>query len=193
MSDNLGGMFSPPTKADRAAGLRGLGAARRPDTAVPLVPAAPVRAFDPSARSTVIPIGTETTIRQLRPEPAESADYAAVYLGQRVHERLSAYCRRRGRRRPAPSFTSVVLDAVEQSHDRLPELFTVESPVQEGPLFARKRPRRRVLTEPQVQVTLKPGRDNVAVLDRLAAEHGQNRSSFVQRVLDAYLPAGRRR
>lgn len=186
--DDLGSAFAPPSTADRAAGLRGLAGGRRPGTVqelrpVVVAPPAPVVAPQELHRAVVLPAGHQV---ELTREGAD--DYAVVYLGQRVHRRLGAFCQRRARKRRAPSFTSVVLDAVEALHDRLPDLFAVPADPEGGSLFARRRPLRRVLVEPQVQVTLKPGRDNVAVLDRLARECGQSRSALVDRVLDEFLP-----
>jgi hypothetical protein len=127
---------------------------------------------------------------------------AMVYLDPDTHERLKRYIEdemrriRRGRPRgavasPRPTFTTVTLRAIEEMQPLLAGLFAAPE-VESAGLFTlpvRTAAGRRQLTGPQASVRLQPGEANVGVLDKLAEDHGVNRSEFVDTVLQAWLPA----
>ena len=105
-----------------------------------------------------------------------------VYLGLSVRERLRSGAGDR-------TFTEVVLAALDSSYGRLNERFSEPAPPA-GSMFAgRGRPRTRRNREARVQDTLRPLRDDIAVIDRLVAEvNAPSRSALIDAALDEYLP-----
>jgi hypothetical protein len=201
----LGGAFAPP---DRTAGIAPPPPRTVPDPAPQQQWAAPQQPVQqpvqqPAAGSAVPAAGGPVDARFAGDAPQRlSPDTAVVYLTQDVHARLKRYveaARRRpavrdaaGRVLPRPSFTSVVLEAVQAEHARL-EQIVGPAEVPATSLFTPRRPQRRVLAGLQVQVTLTPGRDNVEVLDGLATGCDVSRSALVDAVLDVWLPQSRRK
>lgn len=122
------------------------------------------------------------------PDPAKGRvdpNTAVVYIDKPVHTRLKRW----KLRHEGLSFNDAVLEATDAAMPVLAALFPTQTPRGGGSVFpARRQRQRRVLSVPQVQVTLRPGRDAVAILDRLAEEVGVNRSEFVNRVLHEWLP-----
>jgi hypothetical protein len=185
----LGGAFAAP---DRTGGIGPPAARRVPEQLTPV-----------QEGLALAPGGAVADARFAAGAPQRVApDRAVVYLTQGVHARLKRYvegerrkpARRdaRGRLMPKPSYTSVVLEAVEAEHARLAEIVGNEQAPATS-LFAPREPQRRVHGELQVQVTLTPGAANVGVLDGLVKGLGTSRSALVDQVLDVWLPQSRRR
>jgi hypothetical protein len=105
-----------------------------------------------------------------------------VYLGLSVRERLRAGA-------GDLTFTEVALAALDSSYGKLSERFSEPAPPT-GSMFAgRGRPRTRRNREARVQVSLRPLRDDIAVIDRLVAEvNAPSRSALIDAALDEYLP-----
>jgi hypothetical protein len=183
MSDDmqLGAAFARP---DRTAGIA---PPRKRAAAAPVVPAPVVQT---RALTPLQPVAAETPVQRTRP------DMANVYLSRAVHARAKRYIAkaRRAGDVAQSSFTGIVLLALADLHDRLPELVRpVRVAVGDGALFAPRTPQRRVLDGPQVQVQLTPGEANVAVLDGLVEQLEVTRSQMVDTVLDEWLPKPRRK
>lgn len=105
-----------------------------------------------------------------------------VYLGLSVRERLRSGA-------GDLTFTEVVLTALDSSYGKLSQRFSEPVPPT-GSMFAgRGRPRTRRNREARVQVSLRPLRDDIAVIDRLVAEvNAPSRSALIDAALDEYLP-----
>ncbi|MFI1988573.1 hypothetical protein [Actinoplanes sp. NPDC020271] len=111
-----------------------------------------------------------------------TAGSVIVYLAVSVRSRLRAHAAATGR-----SHTQIVFDALNDTHPRLAEL--TGTPMPEDGLFVAQRPGRRQHLEDQVQVSIRPNQENLAVIDGLAGRHtGGNRSALIAAALDAYLP-----
>lgn len=84
---------------------------------------------------------------------------------------------------------SIVLDAVDAIHSRLPELLRASAPARSeaGSLFAPRPVHRR--TGPHVQVSMRAWSQDVAVLDDLARRHNTSRSALIAAALSAHLPS----
>ncbi|GAA2883778.1 hypothetical protein Acy02nite_07550 [Actinoplanes cyaneus] len=105
-----------------------------------------------------------------------------VYLAVSLRSRLRAHAAATGR-----SHTQIVFDALNDTHPRLAELAGTPMPV-DG-LFVAQRSGRRQHLEDQVQVSIRPNQENLAVIDGLAGRHTDgNRSALIAAALDAYLP-----
>ena len=105
-----------------------------------------------------------------------------VYLSISVRERLRSSA-------GDLTFTEVVLAALDSSYSKLSERFSESAPPT-GSMFAgRGRPRIRRNREARVQVSLRPLRDDIIVIDRLVAEvYAPSRSALIDAALDEYLP-----
>ena len=105
-----------------------------------------------------------------------------VYLGLSVRERLRSGA-------GDLTFTEVVLTALDSSYGKLSKRFSEPDPPA-GSMFAgRGRPRTRRNREARVQVSLRPLRDDIAVIDRLVGEvNAPSRSALIDAALDEYLP-----
>lgn len=127
---------------------------------------------------------TRKTAPAARPDaPAGGASQTiVVYLGLSVRERLRSAA-------GDLTFTEVVLTALDSSYGRLSKRFSEPDPPT-GSMFAgRGRPRTRRNREARVQVSLRPLRDDIAVIDRLVAElNAPSRSALIDAALDEYLP-----
>ena len=121
-----------------------------------------------------------------RAHPEASAGGASqtivVYLSLSVRERLRSSA-------GDSTFTEVVLAALDSSYGKLSERFSDPAPPT-GSMFAgRGRPRTRRNREARVQVSLRPLRDDLAVIDRLVAEvNAPSRSALIDAALDEYMP-----
>jgi hypothetical protein len=105
-----------------------------------------------------------------------------VYLSLSVRERLRSTA-------GDLTFTEVVLAALDSSYGKLIERFSEPAPPT-GSMFAgRGRPRARRNREARVQVSLRPLREDIAVMDRLVGEvNAPSRSALIDAALDEYLP-----
>jgi hypothetical protein len=105
-----------------------------------------------------------------------------VYLGLTVRERLRAGSADR-------TYTEVVLTALDSCYDKLNERFSEPAPPAGSMFTGRSRPRTRRNREARVQVSLRPLRDDLAVIDRLVTEvNAPSRSALIDVALDEYLP-----
>lgn len=196
---------------DRSAGLRSLALGRRPVAAAdgaggadaapaPVVSQLPVAEV---AAALLAPVnlvqGPSELVIDAVEDPAAHAgpgemrarvDGSApqtivVYLPLGVRERLRA--------RHAASqetYTTIVLEAVEATHAHLADLLAACRPApRPGGLFSYHGKRRPSQDEAHVQVSLRPTKSDVAVLDQLVVEFSApNRSALVTAALDNYLP-----
>lgn len=103
-----------------------------------------------------------------------------VYLPRSIFERLDAETSRRGISR-----TAMMLMAVNDTHERLPELLAVE-PAPRGALFdvPQARPAK---TEPDVQTSIRVTDQQLAVLQALATQNSTNRSRVLTAAIDLFL------
>lgn len=192
---DLGSAFGGPARSD---GLGGRLTSLR-STPSPMTPEARARPVDTAAKpkpsspqqiaaaSTSIH-GAEKTAPT--PSPTTRTDASTggasqtivVYLGLSVRERLRSGAGDR-------TFTEVVLVALDSSYAKLSERFSQPAPPA-GSMFAgRGRPSTRRNREARVQVSLRPLRDDIAVIDRLVAEvNAPSRSALIDASLDEYLP-----
>ena len=133
----------------------------------------------------------ESVVKTTRePAPATHPDAPAggasqtivVYLGLSVRERLRSGA-------GDLTFTEVALTALDSSYGKLSKRFSEPDPPA-GSMFAgRGRPRTRRNREARVQVSLRPLRDDIAVIDRLVGEvNAPSRSALIDAALDEYLP-----
>jgi hypothetical protein len=107
-----------------------------------------------------------------------------VYLAVSLRSRLRAHAAATGR-----SHTQIVFDALNDTHTRLTELTgtPMPEPVRDG-IFVAQRSGRRQHREDQVQVSIRPNPENLAVIDGLAGRHtAGNRSALIAAALDAHL------
>ncbi len=183
----LGSAFARP---DRAAGLRNLALQKRPtQAAAPVVdtPGPVVAEGDSEVAPTV---EAPKTNQAERPNKAALRRSAAtsptvIYLPASLHERL----RSRSEKAAGTTYTEILLDALDELHGDLAELLVdVRSGRKQGSLFQGRDRQRQRHDEPQVQVTFRPTRSDLGVIDKLVRDHKvSSRSTFVARVLDAYL------
>ncbi|MFC7530641.1 hypothetical protein [Actinoplanes sp. GCM10030250] len=116
-----------------------------------------------------------------------SGSSVVVYLSVSLRARLRAQATATGR-----SHTQLVFDALNATHDRLPDLVAGGGAVAASAdgIFVAQRTGRRQHSEDQVQVSIRPNPANLAVIDRLAARHTTgNRSALIAVALDEFLPA----
>lgn len=105
-----------------------------------------------------------------------------VYVNASVRSRLRVYAGER-------SYTEVVLEALDATHARLQAKFTTPAAPPNSLFAGRGRPRRRRHEEPQVQISLRPLRDDITVIDRLQAQvDAPSRSALINAALDEHLP-----
>lgn len=180
---DLASAFGPP---DRATGLAGR-LRKGPAT--------------PSARRTAVPPpapASEPDVREDQARPRQADRRAQpptrvrplvviVYLPVSLRDRL-----RQSTVKRSLTYTSLVLEALDATHDRLDVLLSGrQTNPRPGSLFTgptgHSRPRG---AEPQVQVSLRLTQNDLGVIDRLALEHqAVNRSALVATALEAYLDA----
>jgi hypothetical protein len=184
---DLASVFGPP---DRAAGLAGK-LAPVPRPAAPLATApAPVEAS---------PEPTAATPGQadIQPEPSRAAPpRSSAVDGDRIQPvivYLPASLRDQVRERAAETrstYTELALEAIDATYPRLGDLITKGQPKpRDHSLFAGPaRPRRQRHDEPQVQVSLRPARRDLEVIDRLVVDlRAPSRSALIATALTAHL------
>jgi hypothetical protein len=180
---DLGSAFSAKTRSD------GLGGRLAPMKLAPAPPAQSPQA--PEAAASESKAAKVTTPRPVKAAavPAARTDYASsglqpivVYVSASIRERLRNEAGDR-------TFTDIVLMALDATYAKLQTRF-VEQPSPTKSMFAgRGRPTSRRHAEPHVQVSLRPLRDDLAVIDRLSAElNAPSRSALINAALDEYLP-----
>jgi len=105
-----------------------------------------------------------------------------VYLSLSVRERLRSSA-------GDLTFTEVVLAALDSSYSKLSDRFSGTAATAGSMFVGRGRPRTRRNREARVQVSLRPLRDDIVVIDRLVAEvNAPSRSALIDVALDEYLP-----
>jgi hypothetical protein len=181
-SEGLGGRLAPlrsttPPSASEAA-------ARSDDTvAKPKLLKPPQHAAGDRAReSAVKPPRTSASEAHQTTAAGGVSQTIVVYLSLSVRERLRTSA-------GDLTFTEVALAALDSSYSTLSARFSEPVPPT-GSMFAgRGRPRTRRNREARVQVSLRPLRDDIAVMDRLVAEvNAPSRSALIDAALDEYLP-----
>lgn len=87
------------------------------------------------------------------------------------------------------TYTELVLEAVDATHEQLASLLTPGKPSRARSLFQQSAtPRRRRHAEPHVQVSLRLVPEDLAVIDRLVSDlHAGSRSHLVATALQAHL------
>jgi hypothetical protein len=87
------------------------------------------------------------------------------------------------------SYTEIVLEALDATHARLQAKFNTPAAPLNSLFVGRRLSRRRRHEEPQVQISLRPLREDVTVIDRLQAQVGApSRSALINAALDEHLP-----
>jgi hypothetical protein len=181
---DLAAAFGPP---DRAAALTGL---LRPSPASePSDSVASISDLVEESGHAAEPVRQQPDMES--PQHSRSRDkpiVVIVYLPVSLRDRLRTAAGARG-----ATYTTVVLEALDATHDKLDELLGGHRPnLRPGSLFSsevgRSRPRS---AEPHVQVSLRLTRSNLQVVDRLVSEHdAPNRSALVASAVAAYLGKG---
>jgi hypothetical protein len=172
---------SPPP-AEQAAAAPEQAAAHEAPPVVQASPAArPARAIEPRPAAGV----KRRPGRRKRRRPVGD-DGTGVSLPLSVVARLRTFALAE-----RASYTSVALDALEATHERLAELVKPSLPTpRSGPLFVGRAPRRANHGEGHVQVNLRFSAEDLAVIDELWPTVGApNRSAMLAAALDAHLPA----
>ena len=194
---DLGSAFGGSSRSD------GLGGRLTPlrSAPAPLTPEASAESVDDTATPKLLetpatpdPMGNRAgesvvkTTRKLAPAthpdaPAGGASQTiVVYLGLSVRERLRSGA-------GDLTFTEVVLTALDSSYGKLSQRFSEPDPPAGSMFIGRGRPRTRRNREARVQVSLRPLRDDIAVIDRLVTEvNAPSRSALIDAALDEYLP-----
>lgn len=116
------------------------------------------------------------------------SDGLAVQLGAPLLARLQSYYHAN----PGRTYTSIALDAVEQAYSdgSLATLFAT-GPLRTGPVFVGRAAKVVRHDDVRTQITLRPGQEDRATLDRLTEEStAPNRSALIAAALDRYLPGG---
>lgn len=119
------------------------------------------------------------------PEPSRGAPRTViVYVPVSLRDRL-----RRLTAEQDVTYTQLVLDAIDATHERLGALLSHGTPARTRSLFQQPAaPRRRRHEEPHVQVSLRLVPEDLAVIDRLTAElNAGSRSHLVAAALNAHL------
>lgn len=170
---------APSTPAQAESGVQGgdrddaalaTDAAPKPISSTAKQPRSDVRAR-PSKSSTV----TE-------PSASSGMQTIVVYVSASIRERLRANA-------GEFTFTELALIALDDSHSKLTERFASWMRPANSMFAGRGRPTQRRHSEPHVQVSLRPLRDDLAVIDRLVLEtRAPSRSALINAALDEYLP-----
>jgi hypothetical protein len=184
---DLGSAFAGSSRSD------GLGGRLTPLRTAPPIPATPIENnTKPKPTSPASPATSErarrSTKEPARAEPAPDTTTAGgatktivVYLGLSVRDRLRSGAGDR-------TFTEVVLAALDSSHGKLRDRFCDPAPPAGSMFSGRGLPRTRRNREARVQVSLRPLRDDIAVIDRLVSEvNAPSRSALIDAALDEYL------
>lgn len=178
--ENLAAAFGPP---DRAAGLTGL-LTPAPRT-LPAAESPPAPAEQPTS-----PRAGQRAPRPRAERPADRDGASSrplvviVYLPATLRDRL-----REAAARQAATYTAMVLQAVDATHQRLEGLLAVNRPASRPQsLFSGSGGTRTRNAEPHVQVSLRLTRTDLEVIDRLVVERqAPNRSALIATCLAAYL------
>ena len=123
--------------------------------------------------------------RQEVPEPSRGAPRTViVYVPASLRDQL-----RKLTMEQDVTYTQLVLDAIDATHERLGALLSHGSPARTRSLFQQPAaPRRRRHEEPHVQVSLRLVPEDLAVIDRLTVElNAGSRSHLVATALSAHL------
>lgn len=189
---DLGSAFGGKTRSDGLGGrLAPMKVAPPPETpaaADPVVPPAEATTQEKAAktaapRAVKAPAAAPARVTHApREDAASGLQPIVVYVSASIRERL---------RNEAGdhTFTDVVLMALDATHSRLQSRFG-EAPSSTKSMFAgRGRPTTRRHAEPHVQVSLRPLRDDLAVIDQLTSDlNAPSRSAMINAALDEYLP-----
>ena len=141
------------------------------------------RATKPSARTGRAASSAGRDEGQVEAEGARVT--SIVYVPGDVLERL-----RRARAATGLTYTQLTLDAIDGTHTVLGDIVakaTEPTARPAGSLFSGPSSAPATVNA-KVQITLRPRRSDAAVIDRLAADFGTNRSQLVSLALDAHLP-----
>lgn len=180
---DLGSAFSGKSRSD------GLGGRLAPMKLAPAPPAQSspqvpeVTAPEPKAAKATTPRPVKSAAAPaIRSDASSGLQPIVVYVSASIRERL-----RNGA--GEWTFTDIVLMALDATHAKLHTRF-VEQPAPGKSMFAgRGRATTRRHAEPHVQISLRPLRDDLAVIDRLSAElNAPSRSALINAALDEYLP-----
>jgi len=192
---DLGSAFGGKTRSD------GLGGRLAPMKVAPLPESPPAAASAAPAESAAevktvkaaaAPRAAQAAVAAPAPAPHASRDEATsglqpivVYVSASIRERLRNGAGDR-------TFTDVVLMALDATHAKLQSRFG-EAPSSTKSMFAgRGRPTTRRHAEPHVQVSLRPLRNDLAVIDQLTTDlNAPSRSAMINAALDEYLPPDR--
>lgn len=192
LAASFGAGAAPAPPPNRAATLNGL-LTRSPASASPVDAA---EATPPAAHADAEPDSprteTITPRRSKRTKQAAESDTGqqltiVVYVPASVRDRLRVAAAERG-----ATYTDLTLEALDATHSRLDELITrPDRALRAGSLFSGVPGRRHQRhTEPQVQISLRPTRSDVDVIDRLTDDHAApSRSALIATALGAHLPA----
>lgn len=167
-SDGLGGRLTPMKLASAPVPTPA------PPSTQPLEPGA----TEPKAAKT--PPRSVKAAPAPRPDPSSGVQPIVVYVSVSIRERLRSSA-------GEYTFTDVVLMALDATHAKLKTHFEQPSPSKS--MFAgRGRATTRRHVEPHVQVSLRPLRDDLAVIDQLCTDlKAPNRSALINAALDEYL------
>jgi hypothetical protein len=179
---DLGSAFSGKSRSD------GLGGRLAPMKLAPTLPvqlpqAPEVSTPEPKAARAITPRPVKAPAAPaVRSDASSGLQPIVVYVSASIRERL-----RNGA--GEWTFTDIVLMALDATHANLQTRF-VEQPAPGKSMFAgRGRATTRRHTEPHVQISLRPLRDDLAVIDRLSSElNAPSRSALINAALDEYLP-----
>lgn len=179
---DLGSAFSGKSRSD------GLGGRLTPMKLAPAPASAPApTAIQPPEPSTSEPKAAKVPARSVkaaaatpRADPSSGVQPIVVYVSVSIRDRLRSSA-------GEYTFTDVVLMALDATHAKLKTHFEQPSPTKS--MFAgRGRATTRRHAEPHVQVSLRPLRDDLAVIDQLCADlKAPNRSALINAALDEYL------
>ena len=176
-SDGLGGRLTPMRLAPTPP------AEELPVKEAPVEPK-PAKASAPRQAKTASP----PAVRSDRPPAIRSAPASSgqqpivVYVSASIRERLRTAAGER-------TFTEMVLMALDATHAKLQSRFVEQSSSTKSLFAGRSRPTSRRHTEPHVQVSLRPLRDDLAVIDQLTADlNAPSRSALINAALDEFLP-----
>jgi len=180
--DKLGSAFGAPR---RGSGAAALGAP--PPSAPVMEPAVEQPPAKPAAKPKTSPSKPVPAKAKPKNRSGTRPVTTAVYLPRSVRDRLRTAADRDGL-----TYTDILLDAIDAEHHRLADLLgPTQIARRDDSLFSGRRPARgaqRSSGDDQIQITVRPTRDDLAVIDQLVAEHGApSRSGMAAAVLDAYL------
>ena len=175
---DLGSAFSAKSRSD------GLGGRLTPMKLAPAPAPAPTQPSEQGATEQKAAKAPARSVKATAPaarlDPSSGVQPIVVYVSVSIRERLRSSA-------GEYTFTDVVLMALDATHAKLKTHFEQPSPAKS--MFAgRGRATTRRHTEPHVQVSLRPLRDELAVIDQLCTDlKAPNRSALINAALDEYL------